>query len=150
MVLGMSSAETNLKITLLAVLVRGQDGGGGEVSVLSVFQRYPTALPEAQDAPPVSAPGLKPPGRNRRQSRPRFPPSSAVKLDLFPGITCSTLKKIFTEFIFTSRPPSSPGALPLPPSCSLSIPPPAACAPTMPAFVRGTMFALPRGWGDWK
>lgn len=33
------------------------------------------------------------------------------KPDLFPGITHSTLKKIFTEFTFTSRPPSSPGAL---------------------------------------
>lgn len=96
--------------------------------MLSVFQRYPTALPEAQDAPPVSAPGLKPPGRNRRQSRPRFPPSSAVKLDLFPGITCSTLKKIFTEFIFTSRPPSSPGALPCrPPARSPSPPAPTRC-----------------------
>lgn len=51
-----------------------------------------------------------------------------MKLDLFPGITCSTLKKIFTEFIFTSRPPSSPGALPCrPPARSPSPHAPTRC-----------------------
>lgn len=44
-----------------------------------------------------------------------------MKLDLFPGITCSTLKKIFTEFIFTSRSPSSQG-LSLPPTPTSSPP----------------------------
>lgn len=61
-----------------------------------------------------------------------------MKLDLFPGITCSTLKKIFTEFIFTSRSPSSQGALLCPPSLQLELhlpprllqlafPPPLSC-----------------------
>lgn len=83
--------------------------------------------------------------RNARHSQSRSP-HSAVKLDLFPGITRSTLKKIFTEFIFTSRSPSSQGALP----CPASLPAARTSSPraaTMPAFVRGTMFALPRGWG---
>lgn len=44
-----------------------------------------------------------------------------MKLDLFPGITCSTLKKIFTEFIFTSRSPFSQGALLCPPSLPLAL-----------------------------
>lgn len=90
----------------------------------------------------------------QRQSR---SPHSPVKLDLFPGITCSTLKKIFTEFIFTSRSPSSQGALPCPPSLQLALHLPRASSrspsprpATIPAFVRGTMFTLHRGWGDWK
>lgn len=61
-----------------------------------------------------------------------------MKLDLFPGITHSTLKKIFTEFIFTSRSPSSQGALhALPPSRSHFIsptPPPARFHHPPPSF----------------
>lgn len=82
-------------------------------------------------------------------------PHSPVKLDLFPGITRSTLKKIFTEFIFTSRSPSSQGARrALPPSSQLSLHLPRASsrspsprAATMPSFVRGTMFAVPEDGG---
>lgn len=90
-------------------------------------------FPAVQDAPPHLS--IRALSKMQRDSQQRQSHSlhSPVKLDLFPGITCSTLKKIFTDFIFTSRSPSSQGARPPspltlhPPRASSRSPSPPSC-----------------------
>lgn len=103
----------------------------------------------AWGAPPTSPSGFQSMWRNPWPSQSRSP-RSPVKLDLFPGITRSTSKKIFTEFIFTSRSPSSQGALPCPPSLQLSLHLPLAfppCCHNTRLCERNNVYSPPRMGG---